>query len=98
MKLRSAYRRTRSGTLRFLPLTIVLTGDLPAHVRTWLWGGSLEMGSARYPSIATAGRQATGPQAPVDESNHRSRATVMALTAAAPAASSARAVSHNVAP
>ena len=34
------------------------------------------MGSARTSSIATDGHPATGPQAPGDESSHRSRATV----------------------
>ena len=43
------------------------------------------MGSARTPSIATDGHRATGPHGHgCGESNHRSRATVMALTAAAP--------------
>ena len=37
-----AYCRTRSGTSRFLPLTIVLTGDLPARVCAWLWGGEAQ--------------------------------------------------------
>ena len=96
--LRSAYCRTRSGTSRFLPLTIVLTGDLPAPVRLAVGRGSLEMGSARTLSIATDRRSATGPQAPADESSHRSRATVMALTAVAPPARIALAVSQSVAP
>ena len=50
--LRSAYCRTRSGTSRFLPLTIVLTAHLPARTRHLAAGATgRRTGPAGSPSI-----------------------------------------------
>ena len=60
-ELRSAYCRTRSGTSRFLPLTMVLTAHLPARTRATGGGArARRTGPARSSSIAATPSRTPG--------------------------------------